>query len=94
MLMLTTQVPFLPADLHAPQSKAEVQKLMILEHSRILLLQKVEASKEDGMFAGLERIEKSIHQLVTSAMREKVNALQKFKDKLERDEVYGIPNEI
>ena len=27
-------------------------------------------------------------------MREKVSALQKFKDKLERDEVYGIPNEI
>ena len=27
-------------------------------------------------------------------MQDKVNSLQKFKNKLEREEVYGIPNEI
>lgn len=58
MLVLTTQVPFLPPDLHEPQSKGEVQKLMILEHTRILLLQKIESTKQDDMFVGLEKIEK------------------------------------
>lgn len=27
-------------------------------------------------------------------MQDKVNTLQKFKNKLEHEEVYGIPNEI
>ena len=61
MLMLTTQVPFLPPDLYQPQSKGEVQRLMILEHSRILLLQKIESTKQEEMFGGLEKIEKQIH---------------------------------